>query len=74
MRLTTFESQDQLIALLDQASAGLANCRKAMSVVDPTGQDGLENVRVAVERAKPYIMAFKKHERTALDLILGCSH
>ena len=69
LRLDLHESQEKLQDLLKECSDGLGVCRKhMMSAGLDWGQVG-----AVLQSAGPYVMSFKKHTRTAKNLLSGCS-
>ena len=70
-RLDSFESQEQLVQFITQATQGMAKCRKHMGAFNE-GNVTPEAVEDVLVVAKPLLMAYKKHSATATNLLPGC--
>ena len=70
-RLDSFESQEQLVQFITQATQGMAKCRKHMGAFNE-GNVTPEAVEDVLIVAKPLLMAYKKHSATATNLLPGC--
>ena len=68
LRLTDLESQDALCKMLLDASAGLADCRRIMSNIVVGEDTTWTQVQLCLDKAKPFVTAYKKHIQTARRL------
>ena len=69
MRLEKFESQEKLADMIKASGNGLSECRKLMLKVDIGAPTAREDVEAILLRSEQYVLAFKKHTKTAQTLI-----
>ena len=63
-------SQDRLISLMTAASNGISECRKSMTALGAApDHDVVQNI---LQRAAPFVEAYKKHLKVAQGLMLVC--
>ena len=74
LRLTDLESQDALCKMLLDASAGLADCRRIMSNIVVGEDTTWTQVQLCLDKAKPFVTAYKKHIQTARSLFLDSAY
>lgn len=74
LRLTDLESQDALCKMLLDASAGLADCRRIMSNIVVGEDTTWTQVQLCLDKAKPFVTAYKKHIQTARSLLLDSAY
>ena len=72
VRLDKFESQKELADLIKQSSDGMDGIRKQLIMISLMEPGARDSVRHLLMLANPFIVAFKKHTKTATSLLLGC--
>lgn len=66
--LEPLESQDRLISLMQSASNGISECRKAMAALGASPDSGF--AQQILQKAEPFVEAYKKHLKVAQGLML----
>ena len=69
LRLEKFEAQQKLAEMIEASGLGMSECRKAMMKVKPSEPNARAEVEAILQRAEQYVLAFKKHTKTAQNLI-----
>ena len=73
LRLAKFESQKELADLINQSSSGMGDIRQQMISVDLMDPQAPDFIRRLLHRAAAFVAGYKKHTKTAVNLLLGQS-
>lgn len=70
-RLDNFESQDKLQDIIITTATELQAYRRQMQGVNLDADTALMDVETVLRAAKPFILSYRKHSKTAMNLHLG---
>ena len=73
LRLAKFESQKELADLINQSSSGMGDISQQMISVDLMDPQAPDFIRRLLHRAAAFVAGYKKHTKTAVNLLLGQS-
>ena len=71
LRLEKFESQEKLAEMICKSGENLSSLRKEMMLVNVTHDGAMQTISDILQRASPYVQSYKKHTKTAKDLLPG---